>query len=135
MRLRHLALPLVILGTFWIAGCGSSSSATTPPCTGNSALVAWDSPLDGGNTAVDQTITGFYVYVGTGSQTYDHKIRVDVTAPVVTSYQQEVSGLGLGTYHFTVTAFNGFGESIPGNVVSWSFSECGVRALGLLGGQ
>jgi hypothetical protein len=135
MRSHHLALPFLVLGAFWISGCGSSSPAAPPPCTANSVFVVWDSPMDASNTAVDQTVTGFYVYVGTGPQAYDRKIRVDVTAPVVASYQQEVSGLGLGTYDFTVTAFNEIGESIRGNAVSWSFPVCGVQAHGPLGIQ
>jgi hypothetical protein len=91
--------------------------------------------MNGGNTAVDQTVGGFYLYVGTGPRSYDRKIRVDVTAPVVATYERQVSGLGVGTYYFTVTAFNGYGESSYGNEVSWGFSVCGSQAGVQAGGQ
>ena len=131
MRLRHLALPLVLLGAAWNSGCGSAQPSAPPiqTCTSNSVFVAWDAPMDSGNTAVDQTVGGFYVYVGTAPQSYTRKIRVGVAAPVLATYAQEATGLGLGTYYFTVTAFNGSGESAFASEATWTFSACGVQAV------
>lgn len=129
MTLRHLAVPLVVLGAVVGSACGSSPPATpAPPCTTNSAIVAWDSPTSGGTATVDQSIGGFYIYVGRGPRAYDRRIPIEVTSPVAASYEQRVSGLGLGTYYFTVAAFNGSGESVAGNEVGWSFSACGVAS-------
>ena len=58
-------------------------------------------------------ITGYTVYYGTASGTYDHSI---VTGSTGTSYQ--ITSLPTGTYYFAVTASLGEAESTFSNEVS-----------------
>lgn len=81
---------------------GTGGSGTTGN-TGGSAALSWLSP----STYVDgtaMTVAGFKVYYGTSPRTYSHSIDV---GDVIT---YSVNNLSSGTYYFSVTAYDLYGN-------------------------
>lgn len=87
----------------------SPSSTPAASLTG-SATLTW-------NAVTGAAVSGYKVYVGEAPRLYTRTM----TMGNVTS--STVSGLTVGrTYYFTVTAYNGAGESTPSNEVSKSIN-------------
>jgi chitodextrinase len=76
-----------------------SNSASATTLAANTATLQWD--------AVNfPTLSGYRVYVGTSSGTYQQAPGSGINVGNVTTYT--VTGLGAGTrYYFAVTAFDG----------------------------
>jgi fibronectin type 3 domain-containing protein len=77
--------------------CLASIVAWSVPIFSESVTLSWD-PNSESNLA------GYRVYYGTSSRTYGSSID----AGMATTFA--VTGLGLGTYYFAVTAYNSSGE-------------------------
>ena len=105
---------------------GTTGGATG--CSTNSVILAWETAVDtSGNP--DQSVLGHVVYSGPSSRGYDRTYNQSVTAPVVTTYQFPLTGLGIGTYYLAVTAYNGAGESAYSNEIACSYTTCDTPCI------
>jgi len=115
----------MVLASLVIGGClqeiepissvdDTSSGIDTPGAVGTATL-NWYPPTQNldGSPLVD--LAGYYIYVGTSSNSYDKTIRLD--NPGLTSYI--VESLSAGTYYFAATSFNtsGIESQFSGEVV------------------
>jgi hypothetical protein len=83
------------------------------PCD-NQLTVEWDA------SPPVAPVDGYNVYVGRDSRKYLGRHQTGDTT-------YTIPGLGEGTYFFTVSAYNGGGESSQANEVTHTFSGCGQR--------
>jgi len=69
-------------------------------------------------TAASGTVTGYKIYrkVDTGSYSLFRTVGVS------SSPQQDLTVISAHTYYYYLTAYNGYGESVPSNVVSLIFN-------------
>ena len=81
-----------------------------------SVTLAWQPPTQNADGSLLTDLSGYNIYVGTTSSTYDYmEIRLD--NPGLTAYV--VENLDPGTYYFAATAFNSSGveSAFSGEVV------------------
>ena len=81
-----------------------------------SVVLSWQPPTENADGSTLTDLSGYNIYVGTTSNTYDYmEIRLD--NPGLTAYV--VDNLDPGTYYFAATAFNSSGveSSFSGEVV------------------
>ncbi|HEX4925069.1 MAG TPA: fibronectin type III domain-containing protein [Bdellovibrionales bacterium] len=132
MTARRFSLALLLVFTAFVAACSGFRRAdeSQPPqgeCTqnGNSVNLLWDSSVTA-DSSLDTSVAGYIIKFGRASRTYTGEVTVTVTPPHQTTTGGSVTGLGMGTYYFAVTAFNSQGESPESNEVSQTFTQCGA---------
>jgi hypothetical protein len=117
-------------------GTGSTTAGSTGTTTGatgcatNNLVLEWDTSEDAASPGnPDQSVLGHVIYTGPTSRAYGRTYTQSVTPPIVSTYQYPVTGLGLGTYYMTVTAYNATGESGYANEVACNFTACDTPCI------
>jgi hypothetical protein len=113
---------LIALSGLVLAGClekvdpiSNFGGLATP----GSVTLTWQPPTQNADGSTLLDLSGYTIYVGTRSSTYDYReIRLD--NPGLSAYV--VEGLTPGTYYFAATAFNSSG-------IESSFSSEIVRTV------
>lgn len=90
-------------------------------CQSNSVTMSWDASMKDGRPHPD--VIGYRIYVGTSSGNYQYTLNRSVTdsSPQL---MHTLSGLGVDTYYFAVSAYSKTEESAKSNEVSKAFVEC-----------
>ncbi len=110
---------MLVLAGFVLGGCLAEiepiSSIDTPGAVG-AVTLNWYPPTENQDGSPLLDLSGYYIYVGTSSNSYEHKIRLD--NPGLTSYV--VENLNAGTYFIAATAFNSSGveSQFSGEIVA-----------------
>lgn len=116
-RLRSFRFILLVLGSSFFLSCsaavssggGSSSGSSGGSGSGSgsttySVQLSWTAPTTNSDATPLTDLTGYRVYYGTSTGTYTQNIDVGN----VTTYN--LTGLALGTYYFTVRAYDNDGN-------------------------
>lgn len=95
-----------------------TAPAAPPPNPGGTATLTWAAPTTNTDGTPLTDLAGYHIYYGTNAAQLPLEAVLD--GPASTTYV--VNGLRLGTYYFTVSAFNAEGtESAESNRVSKTF--------------
>jgi len=81
-----------------------------------SVQLSWQPPTENADGSTLTDLSGYNIYVGTTSNTYDY-MEIQLDNPGLTAYV--VDNLDPGTYYFAATAFNSSGveSALSGEVV------------------
>jgi len=92
-----------------------TSGVGTPGAVG-AVTLNWHPPTQNLDGSPLLNLAGYYIYVGTNSNSYEKTIRLD--NPGLTTYV--VESLSAGTYYFAATAFNASGveSKFSGEVIA-----------------
>ena len=117
---------LALLASLMLGGCLSevdpissiedpTSGVGTPGAVG-AVTLNWYPPTQNLDGSPLLNLAGYYIYVGTNSNSYEKTIRLD--NPGLTTYV--VESLSAGTYYFAATAFNASGveSKFSGEVIA-----------------
>lgn len=110
---------LITLTTLLLSGCLEKVepiSGLGNPVFPGAVTLTWQPPTENADGSPLMDLSGYTIYVGTNSRTYDYReIRLD--NPGLTAYV--VDNLEPGIYFFAATAFNSSGveSSFSGEIV------------------
>jgi len=99
---------VMVLTGFVLGGCLSEIepiSSIDPLGAVGAVTLTWQPPTLNQNGSPLLDLAGYYIYIGTSSNSYRQKIRLD--NPGLTTYV--VEDLSAGTYYFVATSYNSSG--------------------------